>query len=97
VPLSRRIACARWSAAAGSSPTTTTDRFARAVGRGRRAELCHWSGTAVLTLDAGRDRRSYVQRITGNGVDTYFERCGAELADYADSAWGHVKDRCVPR
>jgi hypothetical protein len=49
-----------------------------------------------LALDAGAEGRSYIQRITGNGVDTYFERRGTQFADYADLAWGHVKDRCTP-
>jgi hypothetical protein len=49
-----------------------------------------------LTLDAGRDGKSYIQRITGNGVDTYFERRGTDSADYGDLAWGHVKQRCEP-
>ena len=51
----------------------------------------------TLDIDAGRTGGSYVQRIKGNGVDTYFERRGTEFADYADLAWGHVKDRCVAR
>ena len=53
-------------------------------------------GRFNLALDAGTDGRSYIQRITGNGVDTYFERRGTEFADYADLAWGQVKERCAP-
>lgn len=50
----------------------------------------------TVDLDAGRDGRSYIQRVTGDGVDTYFERRGTEFAGYADLAWGHVKNSCVP-
>jgi hypothetical protein len=50
----------------------------------------------TVDLDAGRDGRSYIQRVTGNGVDTYLERRGTEFVDYGDLAWGHVKQSCVP-
>jgi hypothetical protein len=49
-----------------------------------------------LSVDAGREGKSYIQRITGNGVDTYFERRGTAFADYGDLAWGHVKERSEP-
>jgi hypothetical protein len=53
-------------------------------------------GRLHVEIDAGETGRSYIQRITGQGIDTYFERRGTEFADYADLAWGHVKERCEP-
>jgi hypothetical protein len=52
------------------------------------------AGGLNVTLDAGRDGKSYIQRISGRGVDSYFERRGTEFADYGDLGWGHVKQHC---
>jgi hypothetical protein len=47
-----------------------------------------------LDLQLSRSGRSYVQRITGRGVDTYVERRGADFVDFGSDGWNRLKKRC---
>jgi hypothetical protein len=49
-----------------------------------------------LALDAGADGKSYIQRVTGRGVDTYIERRGTRFTDYDALGWRHLPERCKP-
>jgi hypothetical protein len=49
-----------------------------------------------LALDAGADGKSYIQRVTGRGVDTYIERRGTRFTDYDALGWRHLPERCTP-
>jgi hypothetical protein len=49
-----------------------------------------------LELRVSSSGRSYAQRITGRGVDTYMERRGSDFADYGADAWHRLKPRCTP-
>jgi hypothetical protein len=48
-----------------------------------------------LEIQISRSGRSYLQRITGRGVDTYMERRGSDFADYGADAWRRLKPRCT--
>jgi hypothetical protein len=48
-----------------------------------------------LELDAGSGR-SYIQRVTGLGIDTYVERRGMDFVDFGDLAWPYLKKDCEP-
>jgi hypothetical protein len=48
-----------------------------------------------LALDAGSGR-SYIQRVTGLGIDTYVERRGMDFVDFGDLAWPYLKKDCEP-
>jgi hypothetical protein len=47
-------------------------------------------------LSTSRDSQTYIQRITGDKIDTYLERDAAnEFVDYGEYGWNHVKHTCT--
>ncbi|CAA9511409.1 MAG: hypothetical protein AVDCRST_MAG30-2506 [uncultured Solirubrobacteraceae bacterium] len=47
-----------------------------------------------LTLETDRGGRSYVQRVTGRGVDTVIERRGTDFVDYGDFGYRNLRRGC---
>jgi hypothetical protein len=47
-----------------------------------------------LQLDAGSTGRSYVQRLRGDGIDTYVERRGTDFIDYGNLTDTHLSETC---
>ncbi len=47
-----------------------------------------------LMLAVDRDGTSYVQRVTGEDIDTVVERRGTGFVDYGDYGFGHLRERC---
>ncbi len=48
-----------------------------------------------LELQLSSSGKSYMQRITGRGVDTYVERRGTDFADYGADGWQRLAKRCT--
>jgi hypothetical protein len=83
-----------------------SDRLAELIKYSRDNTEEPTQGTAVLAmasegrfgieLSTSRDGQTYIQRITGGGVDTYLERDAAnEFVDYGQYGWNHVKHTCA--
>ncbi|MDX6716908.1 MAG: hypothetical protein QOH30_3466 [Baekduia sp.] len=55
------------------------------------------ASTAHLNLEIqlSASGKSYLQRITGRGVDTYVERRGADFADYGADGWHRLTASCM--
>lgn len=47
-----------------------------------------------LELQLSKGGRSYVQRITGRGVDTFVERRGSDFVDYGADGWRRLATHC---
>jgi hypothetical protein len=48
----------------------------------------------AVDLQVSSDHRSYFQRITGRGVDTYVERRGSDFIDFGPDGWQRLATRC---
>lgn len=82
-----------------------SDRLAELIKSSRDAGEDPTQGTVVLSmasagrlaveLSTSRDGQTYIQRITGDKIDTYLERDAEnEFVDYGQYGWKHVKNAC---
>ncbi len=82
-----------------------SDRLAELIKHSRDAAEEPTQGTPVLSMASkggfaielftSRNRQSYIQRITGDEIDTYLERdADNEFVDYGQYGWNHVKHTC---
>jgi hypothetical protein len=55
------------------------------------------ASTAQLTLELqlSKSGKSYVQRITGKGIDTFVERRGSDFVDYGADGWRRLATHCA--
>jgi hypothetical protein len=82
-----------------------SDRLADLIKYSREAAEDPTQGAAVLSmasdgrfaveLSTSRDGQTYIQRITGDKIDTFLERDAEnEFVDYGQYGWNHVKNGC---
>lgn len=74
----------KYSRDAGEDPTQGTTVLDKAS-----------EGRFAVELSTSRDGQTYIQRITGDRIDTYLERDAEnQFVDYGHYGWNHVRNAC---